>query len=75
MPVSWLQYCVQYSPDQGWHYQYDKRNFCYVRYNINSLDTSFEVESKKWVGLLYITDGRWFHVPPYFGALIGALDV
>ena len=80
MPISWLQYCVQCSADQGWHYQYDKRNFSYVRYNINSLDTSFETESKKWVGLLYITDGndsdgRWFHVPPYFGALIGALDI
>ena len=80
MPISWLQYCVQCSPDQGWHYQYDKRNFCYIRYNIDSLDTSFEAESKKWVGLLYITDGndsdgRWFHVPPYFGSLIGALDV
>jgi hypothetical protein len=80
MPISWLQYCVQCSPNQGWHYQYDKRNFSYIRYNISSLDTSFEVESKKWVGLLYITDGndadgRWFHVPPYFGTLMGALDV
>jgi hypothetical protein len=79
MPLSWLQYCVLCSPDQGWHYQYDKRNFSYIRYDIGSLDTAFETESSKWVGLLYITDGndsngRWFHVPPYYGTLMSTLD-
>ena len=79
MPISWLQYCVQCSADQGWHYQYDKRYFAYMRYNITSLDTTFETDSANWVGLLYITDGndsngRWFALPQYFGTLVAALD-
>jgi hypothetical protein len=79
MPISWLQYCVLCTPDQGWHYQYDKRYFAYMRYGISSLDTSFETESAKWVGLLYLTDGtdsngRWFNLPSYFGTLVATLD-
>ncbi|MGI0021198.1 MAG: spherulation-specific family 4 protein, partial [Nitrososphaera sp.] len=79
MPISWLQYCVQCSASSGWHYQYDKRNFAYIRYDISSLDTTFETESAKWVGLLYIhtgndSNGRWFTVPSYFGTLIETLD-
>jgi hypothetical protein len=45
MPISWLQYCVQCSADRGWHYQYDKRNFAYIRYDISTLDTTFETDS------------------------------
>jgi hypothetical protein len=79
MPISWLQYCVNCSASSGWHYQYDKRNFSFIRYNIDTLDTSFVVESSKWVGLMYIhtgtdADGRWFHLPPYFGTLVATLD-
>ena len=79
MPISWLQYCVLCSSSNGWHYQYDKRNFAYIRYNISSLDTSFEVESSKWVGLLYITsgndsNGRWFSLPSYFSTEVATLD-
>lgn len=63
----------------GWHMDYDKRNFAIVRYDISSLDTSFVREVSKYMGLMYITDGndsnhRWFHVPPYFGDLVAALD-
>jgi hypothetical protein len=57
MPISWLQYCVQCSADQGWHYQNDKRYFSYMRYDIGALDTTFETESAKWAGLLLITNG------------------
>ena len=79
MPISWLQYCVQCSADQGWHTQYDKRYFAYMRYDITSLDTTFETNSANWVGLLYITDGndsngRWFALPSYFGTLVATLD-
>ena len=79
MPISWLSDCVLCSAGQGWHDEYDKRNFSYTRYGISWLDTSFEVNSSKWVGLLYITDGndsnsRWFHLPSYFGTLVATLD-
>jgi hypothetical protein len=79
MPISWLQYCINCSASNGWHYQYDKRNFAYIRYDISSLDTAFEVNSSQWVGLLYITDGndsdgRWFHLPPYFSTEVATLD-
>ena len=79
IPISWLQYCINCTADQGWHNQFDSLYFSYMRYDITSLDTAFEVESSKWVGLLYITDGndsdgRWFHLPPYFNAEVAALD-
>jgi hypothetical protein len=79
MPVSWLSDCVLCSAGQGWHDEYDKRNFAYIRYGISWLDTSFAANSSQWVGLMYITDGndsnhRWFHLPPYFGTLVATLD-
>ena len=79
MPISWLQYCVGCSADQGWHYQNDKRHFSYMRYDVSALDTTFETESAKWVGLLLITNGndsngRWFALPPYFGTMVATLD-
>ena len=79
MPLSWLQYCVLCSADQGWHYQYDKRNFAYIRYDADWLDTSFVSNSMQSVGLVYVTNGddsngRWFHLPPYFGSLVSTLD-
>lgn len=79
MPISWLQYCVQCSADQAWHNQYDSLYFSYTRYDITSLDTAFESESSKYVGLLYITNGndsngRWFHLPPYFSTEVATLD-
>jgi hypothetical protein len=78
MPISWLQYCVLCT-SSGWHYQYDKRNFSYVRYGVSWLDTTFEVDSSQWVGLLYLTDGtdstgRWFSLPSYFNTEVATLD-
>jgi hypothetical protein len=78
VPISWLQYCVLCT-SSGWHQNFDKRNFSYIRYSISSLDTAFEVNSSQYVGLLYLTngsdsDGRWFHVPSYFGTEVATLD-
>jgi hypothetical protein len=63
----------------GWHQAYDKRNFSYVRYGISSLDTTFEVNSSQYVGLLYLTDGtdsngRWFSLPSYYNTEVATLD-
>lgn len=79
MPISWLSDCVLCSAGQGWHGEYDKRNFSYTRYGISWLDTNFAANSSQWVGLLYITDGndfnsRWFHLPPYFDTMVATLD-
>lgn len=79
MPISWLQYCVLCDASNGWHYKYDKRNFAYVRYGISTLDTTFEVNSSQWVGLLYIhsgtdSNGRWFNLPSYYATEIATLD-
>jgi hypothetical protein len=79
MPISWLQYCIGCNASNGWHYQHDKSNFAYMRYDISTLDTAFETESAKWVGLLLITNGndsngRWFSLPPYFSTLVETLD-
>ena len=79
MPISWLRDCSTCSEGNGWQYQYDKRNFSLLRYDISSLDKSFISEASQWVGLIYVTDGndsnkRWFHVPPYFGELVATLD-
>jgi hypothetical protein len=63
----------------GWHADYDKRNFSVVRYEVGWLDTNFVSGASQKVGLMYITDGtdsnhRWFHVSPYFGQMMDALD-
>jgi hypothetical protein len=79
MPMSWLQYCVLCTPEQGWHQNYDKHNFTYMRYGLSWLDTVFEANSSQYVGLLYLTDGtdsdgRWFHVPSFFATEVATLD-
>ncbi|MEW5840794.1 MAG: spherulation-specific family 4 protein [Thermoproteota archaeon] len=70
MPVSWLN---------GWHQDYDKRNFSYIRYDVGWLDTSFVSQSSNSVGLMYIhtgndSNGRWFSLPPYLESAVAALD-
>ena len=78
MPTSWLQYCILCTTS-GWHYQEDKRNFAYMRYDVSWLDTAWQLESMKWVGLVLITDGndsngRWFNLPSYFSQEVALLD-
>jgi hypothetical protein len=63
----------------GWHSAHDKRNFVVIRYDIDTLDTSYVTSYSNRVGLMYITNGddsngRWFHVPPYFSTLVATLD-
>jgi hypothetical protein len=63
----------------GWHSEHDKRNFVVIRYDIDTLDTSYVTSYSNRVGLMYVTNGddsngRWFHVPPYFGTLVATLD-
>ncbi|MGI0019832.1 MAG: spherulation-specific family 4 protein [Nitrososphaera sp.] len=77
-PISWLQYCILCTTS-GWHTEVDKRNFAYMRYDIPSLDTAWQQESMKYVGLVLITDGndsngRWFKLPPYFSQEVALLD-
>ena len=78
MPLSWLQFCVLCSDSEGWHYQYDKRNFSYIRYAASTLDADFVQQSAEWAGLVSVTDGvdpgRFFNVPPYFAATMDLLD-
>ncbi len=78
MPISWLQYCVLCTTS-GWHTEVDKRNFAYMRYDIPTLDTAWQQESMKYVGLVLITDGndsngRWFKLPTYFSQEVALLD-
>jgi hypothetical protein len=63
----------------GWHADHNKRNFVVIRYDIDTLDTSYATGYSDKVGLVYITNGddsngRWFHVPPYFSTLVATLD-
>ncbi|WP_415280979.1 spherulation-specific family 4 protein [Candidatus Nitrososphaera sp. FF02] len=63
----------------GWHSEHDKRNFVVIRYDIDTFDATFATGASAHVGLMYITNGddsngRWFHVPPYFSTLMSTLD-
>jgi hypothetical protein len=63
----------------GWHKDYGKRNFVVIRYDTDWLDSAFVNGASDKVGLMYITNGddsngRWFHVPPYFSTLVSTLD-
>lgn len=76
-PISWLQYCIGCS-GSGWHDDYDKRNFSYIRHATSWLDTTFVNNSANWVGLMYLTsDGGsnpWDTISPYFGTMVATLD-
>jgi hypothetical protein len=74
----WLKDCIYCPIENGWHYTHDKSNFWFLRYAIDPLDKEYVKEVSKWVGLVYLTDGkspiRWDHLPPYFDELLNALD-
>lgn len=79
-PQAWLQHCIgcMAATANGWHYNYDKNNFWFARYAIDTLDPAYIREASKWAGLVYITNGvsptRWDSLPPYFEQLVSALD-
>lgn len=78
VPPEMLRDCVYCASSGGWHYKHDKTNFWFVRYAIDPLDEGYVREVSKWVGLVYLTDGkspvRWDHLPPYFDQLLATLE-
>lgn len=68
------------SPDylDGWHLNYNKKNFSIQAYGVDSIDQSFITEAKRYVDYIYITNGSlpnpWNTLPPYFSDLVAALD-
>ncbi|MEO9296312.1 MAG: spherulation-specific family 4 protein [Nitrososphaera sp.] len=68
-PLSWLE---------GWHNEYDKRNFLYITYSQSWIDRDFVAESAKHVGSLYITDDTmpfpYDTFPSYFDEIVSVLD-
>lgn len=57
---------------------YDKSNFSYISYGVNSLDTTFEKSSATYVGWLFITPDTlpnpYDTLPPYLLQEVAALD-
>jgi hypothetical protein len=62
----------------GWHTNHDKKNFGIIPYAVPALDASFMAGARPLVGYIYITDddlpNPWDSLPPYFGALVTALE-
>jgi hypothetical protein len=63
---------------EGWHSGYDRRGFGIIPHAVPSLDTGFVAEAKKRVGYIYIQSDTkpnpWDSIPPYFNALLAALQ-
>jgi hypothetical protein len=61
----------------GWHAQYDKRNFGIIPYSVPAVDESFIQEARKRVGFIYlqsdVSPNPWDSVPGYFESLLAAL--
>ena len=62
----------------GWHTQYDRSNFGVIPYDVSSFDPAFVAEARPLVGFIYVTDdvlpNPWDSLPPYFDALLDALE-
>lgn len=63
---------------QGWHLKYDKQHFAITPYDVALLNQSYILNASKYVGYIYITDGKlpnpWNALPSYFNKLIKMLD-
>jgi Spherulation-specific family 4 len=62
----------------GWHTEYNKANFMFFSYNINSLNASYILGVSKYVGYLYITNGtqatdRYGILSPYLNQICTVL--
>ncbi len=61
----------------GWHSDFDKSNFSFVSYDIESLDGSFVASASQHVGYMYITDdglpNPYDSLPPYLEELTEAI--
>ncbi|MDE1829117.1 MAG: spherulation-specific family 4 protein [Thaumarchaeota archaeon] len=62
----------------GWHENFNKRNFSFLSYGVGSLDDDYIKSLKKHVGYLYVTDQNggnpWNALPPYLDKLVEELQ-
>ena len=61
----------------GWHSDFDKSNFSFVSYDVESLDSSFVASASEHVAYMYITDddlpNPYDSLPPYLEELAEAV--
>ena len=61
----------------GWHSNYDKANFSFISYDVNSLNESFVAGAAQRVGYMYITDddlpNPYDSLPDYLSDLVSML--
>ncbi|MCI0557056.1 MAG: spherulation-specific family 4 protein [Nitrososphaera sp.] len=62
----------------GWHSTYEKKNFSFVSYDVESLDESYIVTATQYVGYLYVTDDAlpnpYDSLPGYFEQLVSIVS-
>jgi len=62
----------------GWHTKYGKENWSYCSYDVMELDEKYVMETSRYVGLIYVTDGKapnpYHAIPKYFEQLASILD-
>ncbi|MBI5536758.1 MAG: spherulation-specific family 4 protein [Deltaproteobacteria bacterium] len=62
----------------GWHSNHDRKNFGIIPYAVPTMDAVFVAGARPLVGYIYLTDddlpNPWDSLPPYFDALVGALE-
>lgn len=62
----------------GWHASYPAANFGIIPYKVATLDPVFVQRARATVGFVYVTNddlpNPWDTLPPYFDALLGALE-
>ena len=62
----------------GWHSGYDRGNFGVIPYGVSAVDTAFLAAAKKTCGYIYLQNdvlpNPWDTLPPYFDALVAALE-
>jgi spherulation-specific family 4 protein len=61
----------------GWHSNYDKRNFSMLPYGVSTLDSSYVASAISYLGYIYITNDAlsnpWDSLPPYFADLVATI--
>ena len=62
----------------GWHEDYEKKNFSLLTHELNAIDSAFCVEASNYVGYLYMTNdilpNPWDSLPPYFDELVAKMN-
>ncbi len=66
------------APLAGWHASYPAKNFGIIPYKVATLDPVFVQRARATIGFIYLTNDDlpdpWDTLPPYFDALLGALE-